>query len=144
MKDSIANFILTGIFAPLSNIQRYTRMTILRDFGDMKGLNKKNGAYAALYKDNIFYYVGHGSIGRLEGIRIINITDFELDYRFVLTLLQENKMPFQYQSPFILSVHKYNMNLYFADIESNDLLCLSEIIQTDDSEVLKILGSLKV
>lgn len=144
MKDKIVNFLLTGDFEGLRQNYIDSRMPILRRFGEMKGFNKKGGVYAALYKDNIFYYVGHGSIGRLAGIRITNITEFELDYGFILKLLQEHRIPFQYRSPYVLSLNKYNMYLHFADIETNDLLCLNEIIQSHDSEVVKILSLLKV
>lgn len=91
-KDLVIEFILKGEFPNIPFGTRTTRMSLINMLGMMEGVNKKNGVYEILKKENIVFYFGMGARGHLQGIKINNLLSLKIERNSIQELLQSNNI----------------------------------------------------
>lgn len=131
--DVIIGFLLEGTFPFISSHLRFTRMMLIQILGHVEGINKKNGVYEILKKDNVLFYFGFGSMGNLGGIRIFDIQHLKIEYSFVLDLLQNNNINYEFDSDKMMCQIENGVKVYF-DEEQKYIL---EILKAEDKTLEK-------
>lgn len=113
--DVINDFIINGSINGINLKSSYTRTSIINKLGSVEGINKKNRTYEILKKNNILFYVGYGSIGFLQGIRIFNLLPMKIEYEYVKNVLKDNFTILTYDNSIII-ITINGVKIYFDPI----------------------------
>lgn len=133
--EDIQNYIISGEIFGLSLTPRIGRMDLLNDFGHLEGINKKNGVYEILKYQNLIFYVGFGTRGSLEGIKMTNLDDLKITMEEIEKILEANKINFQMTSNVIHCQTGNELILNFSP-DGNGNYYLDNLINVEDKVLL--------
>jgi hypothetical protein len=105
--------------------------------GDVEGINKKNGVFEVLKKDNVFYYFGFGARGNLSGIKIGSISSLKINSNFIKKMLQSNNIAFEFDSSNMLCILENQVKIYFDFDKNENNNYVKEILKTEDQIIEK-------
>ena len=131
---------MTGSYDSIIFGQMTNRQTITNKLGKISGKNKKNGLFEILYKDNVYYYVGFGVIGFLQGIKISELYKYKLDLNSILKELSLLKITYEVICSEKVFLKDKKIYMFFKS-ETIDEHYLEEVIKANDFDVMQSLCS---
>lgn len=137
--DSVINFILTGQLLNIPFGARTSRMELKQFLGNVQGLNKKNGVYEIIKKDNAFFYFGFGARGSLTGVKLNNLLPLKITMCFINDLLTKNNILYQSSGQNKFYILENGVKIYFEELEGKKYL--KELIKADNNAIAENLLS---
>jgi hypothetical protein len=141
-KDTVLNLIIDGFHKDFPFESKTNRVSLLETFGILEGINRKNGIFEILKKNSIFFYVGYGTIGFLNGIRICDLVNMKIDISFIDEILFTNKIKFKVDSIERIYVLENGVKIFFRKEEGEENLFVSEVIKTRHPDTEKRLRNI--
>jgi hypothetical protein len=138
-KDTVLNLIINGFHEDFPFESKINRVTLLETFGTLEGINKKNGVFEILKKHSILFYVGYGTIGFLNGIRICDLLKFKISNSQIEEILKEHKINYTSNPNSKIYILGNVVKIFFTTLEEekDELFYVSEVIRCQNLNIEK-------